>query len=347
MLGLSRLSYSLATNRQIPSLVGRLHPTRSTPVVAIAIAAVLASVLVLPESLDFLLGVYAFGVMIAMTLAHLSVIVLRYREPDRDRPYRMPGSVRVRGGLLPLPAVLGALLAAAGWVSVIVTHGPARILGSLWILGGLVLYVVYRRTEGKPVFKRVTIPATALAREPAETEYGSILVPLLGTSLDDDIMQTAGRLAGDEEDEEGDGSVIEALWIFEVPMSLPIDAALPESRLQQARRALARAKAVGEEYEGVEVATATVRARRTGQAIVDEARRRGVEAIVLGAEEPSRIRGGALLGGRGGPLDNFVGEVTRYVVAKAPCRVILTAPPADAPVAAKAPAIAETNPAER
>jgi basic amino acid/polyamine antiporter, APA family len=86
---------------------------------------------------------------------------------------------------------------------------------------------------------------------------------------------------------------------------------------------------VGEEYVGVEVATATVRARRVGQAIVDEARRRGVEAIVLAAEPPSRIRGGALLGGRGGPLDNYIGEVTRYVVDKAPCRVILTAPPAE------------------
>ena len=331
MLGLSRLSYSLATNRQIPSLVGRLHPRRSTPVVAIGVAAVLAAVLVLPESLDFLLGVYAFGVMIALTIAHLAVIVLRYREPDRDRPYRMPFSVRVRGGQLPLPAVLGALLAAAGWVSTIATHSGARVLGSIWMLGGLALYVVYRRTEGKPLFKRVTVPATALAREPVDSEYGSILVPLLGTPLDDDIMQTAGRLAGDEEDEEGDGAVIEALWVFEVPMSLPLDAALPERRLQEARRALARAKAVGEEYESVEVATATVRTRRTGQAIVDEARRRGVEAIVLAAEEPSRIRGGALLGGRGGPLDNFVGDVTRYVVAKAPCPVILTAPPSDGP----------------
>ena len=92
-------------------------------------------------------------------------------------------------------------------------------------------------------------------------------------------------------------------------MSLPIDAALPEAQLKQARAALARAKAVGEEYEGVEVATATVRARRAGQAIVDEAKRRGVQAVVLAAEEPSKIRGGALLGGRGGPLDDFVGEV--------------------------------------
>jgi APA family basic amino acid/polyamine antiporter len=53
--------------------------------------------------------------------------------------------------------------------------------------------------------------------------------------------------------------------------------------------------------------------------------------IVLAAEPPSRIRGGALFGGRGGPLDNYVGEVTRYVVEKAPCRVILTAPPSESP----------------
>ena len=54
---------------------------------------------------------------------------------------------------------------------------------------------------------------------------------------------------------------------------------------------------------------------------------------MLAAEEPSRIRGGALLGGRGGPLENFVGDVTKYVVAKAPCQVILTAPPARGPAA--------------
>jgi APA family basic amino acid/polyamine antiporter len=77
----------------------------------------------------------------------------------------------------------------------------------------------------------------------------------------------------------------------------------------------------------VEVATATVRARRAGQAIVNEARRRGVELIVLAAEEPSGIRGGGLLGGR--PLENYVGEVTKYVVSRAPCRVIVTAPPTD------------------
>ena len=60
-----------------------------------------------------------------------------------------------------------------------------------------------------------------------------------------------------------------------------------------------------------------------------EARRRGVEAIVLAAEEPTRMRGGPLLGGKRGLYDTFVGQTTRYVVTKAPCRVILTAPPGE------------------
>jgi basic amino acid/polyamine antiporter, APA family len=125
--------------------------------------------------------------------------------------------------------------------------------------------------------------------------------------------------------------VIEALWVFEVPMALPLDARVPDAELARARAALARAKAVGEEYEGVEVATAVVRARRAGEAIVREARRRGVEAIVLAAEEPTRVRGGVLLGGKQGLRDTFVGETTRYVVNKAHCRVLLTAPPAAGP----------------
>jgi basic amino acid/polyamine antiporter, APA family len=62
---------------------------------------------------------------------------------------------------------------------------------------------------------------------------------------------------------------------------------------------------------------------------VREAERRGVEAIVLAAEEPTRLRGGLRMGGKQGLHDTYVGETTRYVVQKAPCRVILTAPPAD------------------
>ena len=332
MLGLSRQAYAMATHRQIPSALGRLHRTRSTPYVVIIIAGVLAAALVVPQDLDLLTGIFAFGSLLALTVAHASIVVLRYREPERPRPFLVGWSVPFRGGSLPIPAVIGAVTSFLVWLSVIALHG-ARYVGGAWVLIGIVLYVVYRRTQGKSVTRTVRVPAEALQFEKrdvlaSEGEYGSILVPIHGGPLDDDIMQTAGRLAADAVREDSDrmGATIEAVWIMEIPMSLPIDAALPDEQLKRARAALKRAKAVGEEYEDVEVATATVRARRVGEAICDEARRRGVEVVVLAAEDASRARGGVLLGGRAGTREGAIGDITKYVMAKAPCPVILTAP---------------------
>ncbi len=107
MLGLSRLAYSLSTNRQIPSAVGRLHPTRFTPWVLIVLATIIAAALSLPHDLDMLLGLYAFGALLGLTIAHAAIIRLRFSEPDAPRPYRIPLELTVRGTSLPLPALLG------------------------------------------------------------------------------------------------------------------------------------------------------------------------------------------------------------------------------------------------
>jgi APA family basic amino acid/polyamine antiporter len=327
MVGLSRVTYSLATNRQIPSLLGRLDPKRGTPFVAIGLATLVSIGLAASGDVELLAGIFALGAMLVFAIAHLSVIALRFREPDARRVYRVPLSIKVRGGSVPLPSVVGALTALLGWVSVLVLHEGARYVGGAWLLGGILLYVVYRRGQDKGLRQRFTIPAAAL-QEAMEAEYGSILVPVFGSPLDDDIVGTAGRLAAEEGEEGEGGAVIEALYVVEMPMSLPLDARIPDEQVERARAAVRRAKEVGEEYEGVVVATAMVRARSVGSAIVSEAKRRGVEAIVLAAEEPTRMRGGALLGGRGGPRDRTVGDMTRYVVEKAPCRVIVTASPA-------------------
>jgi APA family basic amino acid/polyamine antiporter len=328
MLGIGRLAYSLGTNRQIPSLVSRLSAARGTPYVAITIAAAIAFALSCSADPGWLAGIFAFGATLAFTLAHLSVVVLRYREPDRERAFRVPFNVRIGGGDLPLPSAFGAIVGAASWVTVTALHEGARYVGGGWLLGGLAMYVIYRKLAGKSLTRRFTIPEAAL-REARAVEYGSILVPVFGERLDDDIVGTAGRLAAERAEEGEGGAMLEALWVFPVPMSLPIDARVPEERLAEARRALARAKEVGEEYEDVEVATAMVRGRSFGAAIVSEAKRRGVEAIVLAAEAPTRIRGGAIHGGRGIGNDRCAGDFTRYVIEKAPCKVILTAAPAE------------------
>jgi APA family basic amino acid/polyamine antiporter len=221
MLGLSRLAYSLSTNRQIPSGLGRLHQRRSTPYVLILLAGLIAAVLVVPENIDFLVGIYAFGAVLSFTIAHLSVWRLRYREPDRRRPFRVPLTVSIGGMELPVLLALGALLSGAGWVALIVVHHAARYIGLGWMAAGLVLYLVYRRLDESSPLRRVTVaPEMLRSEQPRERDYGSILVPLHGGALDDNIVQTAALLvAGEPTDEAAiDTATIEAVWIFEIPM---------------------------------------------------------------------------------------------------------------------------------
>ena len=330
MLGLSRLAYSLAVNRQIPYTLGRLHARHSTPWIVVVVGALLAFALAATSSIRFLAGIFAFGAMLTFTIAHVSLIVLRFREPGRRPGYRVPFSIPVGRGSIPIPAAIGALASFAAWVSVLVLQTGALIVGGVWMVGGVLLYISYRLSQDESLTERYTVPAQALQGE-RHVEYGSILVPVFGGALDDDIVGTAGRLAAEEGDD-GDAATIDAIYVIEMPMSLPLDARVPDERVAKARRALARAKEVGEEYDGVEVYTAMVRSRSPGATIVEEARRRGVEAIVLAADVPAQMGGGGLLGGRRSSRGRALGEMTKHVVEKAPCRVILTAPaPEDTP----------------
>jgi APA family basic amino acid/polyamine antiporter len=327
MVGITRTSYTLATHRQIPRGIAKLHPRHTTPWIVIVIFSVLAFLLLLPVDIELLAGMFAYGALIAFALAHLSVCALRFKEPSRTRAFKVPLNIRVRGGEVPLPAAFGAFIAIAAWLGVLVYHDEARWLGTGWMLIGLGLYVTYRTRQGLSLTKLVEVSPTALAGEEPEVEFGTILVPVFGDPLDDDIMSTAGQLAAEERSGDSRGAVIEAVYVTEVPMSLPLDARLPPDEEERAQQALLRAKRIGEEYEGVEVATTAVRGRRVGSTIVERARRRKVEAIVIGAEPPSPIKGGGLLGGVGAGRPRELGEVTAYVLAKAPCRVIVTAPP--------------------
>jgi APA family basic amino acid/polyamine antiporter len=256
------------------------------------------------------------------------VIRLRITEPGLPRPFRVPGNVRWRGAQIPLPAVFAAVLSGLAFISVLAIHETARWVGGGWMLFGLVCYVVYRRgLAGTSLTQRVSVTERALTKQVAEVAFRSLLVPIFGTSLDDDIVSTAGRLAAADADGRGD-TRLSLVYVLEVPLALPIDAELPAEQEERARRALERAREVGEEYEDVRVSTELLRARDVGAGIVEAARRGDAEAIVVGAEPPTKVRGGAALGGVGGSRPAEIGAATQYVLKKAPCQVLLTAPPA-------------------
>src|SRR5436190_14215087 len=119
LIGISRLSWSLAEHRQLPSLFSQLHPRFRTPWFTIVFFSLLAALLILPGETTLLGNLYSFGAMLSFTTAHIAIVALRYREPDRPRPYRVPWNVPFRGGLLPVAAVVGGLGTFAAWVSVL------------------------------------------------------------------------------------------------------------------------------------------------------------------------------------------------------------------------------------
>ncbi|HEY5816166.1 MAG TPA: universal stress protein [Solirubrobacterales bacterium] len=331
MLGVSRHIYTLAINRQIPSWLGKLNGRYATPHVAIGLSGLIAIGLVAPTDVKLLAGLYAFGAMLAITIAHLSILRLRVTEPDRVRPFRVPWSVTWRGAQLPLPILFAALLSALAFLSVLAFHDEARWVGGGWMVFGLLFYVVYRKlVEGTSLTRRVSVTEQALKKQVPEISYRSLLVPVFGTELDDDIVSTAGRLAAAEQADgrdTDDGSRLALVYVVEVPLAESLDAELSPERDAEARRALERARDVAEEYEDVAVSTETIRARDVGAGIVEAARRSDAEAIVIGGEPPTKIRGGATLGGIGASKPAEIGAATEYVLKKAPCQVLLTAPP--------------------
>jgi APA family basic amino acid/polyamine antiporter len=335
MLGVSRHIYTLAINRQIPSWLGKLNRRHATPQVAIVLSGLIAIGLVLPADVKLLAGFYAFGAMLAITIAHLSILRLRVTEPEQRRPFRVPWSFGWRGARIPLPTLFAALLSLLAFLSVLVLHDTARWVGGGWMVFGLLFYVVYRKVfEGTSLTRRVSVTERALTKQVPEISYRSLLVPVFGTELDDDIVATAGRLAAAEsESAEGDGEKarLALVYVVEVPLSVSLEAELPAGRAEEARRALERARDVAEEYEDVVVSTETIRARQVGAGIVEAARRSDAEAIVIGGEPPTKIRGGARLGGIGAAKPAEIGAATEYVLMKAPCQVLLTAPPESPP----------------
>src|SRR5437764_10400294 len=148
IIGVSRLVYSMGLHRQVPDMLRQLHPRFRTPWIGILAFGAIACVTLIPGQAVFLGNIYAFGAMLSFTIAHLSVIKLRTRQPDRERPYRGPGTLRVAGHDLPLFALVGGLGTFLAFVTVTVLHVAVAVAGVGWLLVGVSLFVAYRHRQG-------------------------------------------------------------------------------------------------------------------------------------------------------------------------------------------------------
>jgi basic amino acid/polyamine antiporter, APA family len=305
VIGASRITYSMASYRQLPGVFRRLHPRFKTPWLALIVFAGFFSILViLPGKVDFLGTMYSFGAMLSFTVAHAAVIALRVRRPSDELEFKAWPNLRVRGIDWPLFAIFGGSATAAAWFVVVVQQANTRWAGLGWLGLGFVVYWLYRaRVVKRPLSQTVRAPALVLG--PSLTvDYRTIVVPVVRTGETEEALVAAARLAAER------GATVVIVTVIEVPLALPLDAALPEEQ-DTAESLLDDAQALVESY-GVRAVTRLLRARRAGPAIVEEARRRNAELVVLGA--PRR----AIAGRR-----RLFGTTVDYVLRESPCRVLI------------------------
>ena len=308
VIGASRITYAMATYRQLPEIFRRLHPRFKTPWLALIVFAGIAPIaILLPGDVNFVGTLYAFGATFSFTVAHASIIRLRMLPAEEDeRIGRARPNLSIRGVEWPLFAIVGGMATAVSFVVILVQNEATRWTGFGWILLGLVGYAIYRRVVlREPV--RATV-RTPVAFGPAlALEYRRLLVPILPGQASDDALDVAAGLAAER------GAQIAAITVLEVPLDQPLDVSL-DAEETLANRELDEAKAIGESY-GVAVIPRLVRGRSAGEAIVAEAARRGTELIVIGAlrKEVGRRKRAVF------------GATVDYVLKNAPCRVMVTA----------------------
>ena len=306
VIGASRITYSMATYRQLPGVFRRLHPRFKTPWLSLVVfAAVIPIIVLLPGKVAFLGTMYSFGAMLSFTIAHASIIALRRRKQESG-DYRAHPNLRIRGFDLPLFAAIGGLGTAAAWVVVVVQYPPARWTGLGWLAVGFVFYWLYRsRVIHRPLTETVRAPALVVG--PSLTvEYRTIIVPVKRTEESEEALVAAARLAAER------GATVAIVHVIEVPLVLPLDAKLPDEE-DTAEDLLDDAQALVEGY-GVRAVTRLLRARKAGPSIVEEARRRDAELVLLGAPRQAIAGRRAIFGG-----------TVDYVLRESPSRVLVAA----------------------
>jgi APA family basic amino acid/polyamine antiporter len=300
IIGVSRLTYSMGQYRQLPEKVRALHPRFRTPYVAIVVFGFVACLTLLPGQEEFLGTIYAFGAMLSFTIAHLAVIALRLREPEKERPYRGPGVLRIRGRELPLFAVVGGIGTFFAWLAVTALNLETLIAGAVWMAIGLVTYVVYRRRQQLSLTEthKIVLPKPVVEHE---VEYESVLVAFEDGHFSSEAVATAVRLAARRR------RGIHVLVTITVPPNSPIDAAMPEQE-SRAASLIDRARVRG--GRRVTGHWEKVRPGQAGRRIVEEARDIRARAIVMSL--PPRRAGASLFG-----------KTLETVLAERPCRVII------------------------
>jgi APA family basic amino acid/polyamine antiporter len=150
ILGISRLSFSLGQRKLAPGFFNRIHPRFQTPYISIILFSAAGMLILIPgffspEVYSNVGILYAFGSLLAFMFSHASILMLRIREPELPRPFRLRWNINIKGYQLPVTTILGFIATAVVWVIIVISQPFIRWLGIGWMVIGLIIYFLYHQ----------------------------------------------------------------------------------------------------------------------------------------------------------------------------------------------------------
>jgi APA family basic amino acid/polyamine antiporter len=201
VIGVSRITYSMARFNLLPSWFYKVHPRFRTPIRSIILFSAIGAILAVTANLDLIADLYNFGAVLSYIIVNLALIVIRNKNPEAHRAYKSPMTFRLPFGKrweVPFFGLLGFISCIIIWIFVITFHPYGRKLGFSWLAIGIVMYILYRRKKKLPIFSTetgktimpsgYTMHAVVLVRTPEKEE--SMLSSLHESHIDSRIKIT-------------------------------------------------------------------------------------------------------------------------------------------------------------
>ena len=186
VIGVSRLTASMARFRLLPAWLGKLHPVFRTPTRTVTIFGGVGVLLSLLGDVPLLASVYAFAAVLSYVILFPTYIRLRMAGREEYVPWLIPFALNIKRYEVPPLVALGGVGLTVVFALMLVFHVYGRLVGVAWMLAGLVLYVLYRtkigagvmsKEEGKmvePLSYRMKVGVLVRPYENMDTAYKSV-----------------------------------------------------------------------------------------------------------------------------------------------------------------------------
>jgi len=140
----SRILYGVSVDKALPAIFSAIHQKRKTPWIAVILIGSLSVGFVFVGDIGTVANISVFAIIMVFVLVNLSLIWLRYKEPNADRQFKSPGNI----GKFPILAALGIITPILG---IIQFDSFVILMGLGVVASGALFYFIYNKIKKEKI----------------------------------------------------------------------------------------------------------------------------------------------------------------------------------------------------